>query len=324
MPLAGAGHRAGGGIGGWPMRRAPARYRHALWLGVLAAAAAVPFAGLLRPTPAAAQAGRGLTVPPWLAAGVAALLVLAASLRAARCLRAWFATRRVVRMARAVEWEPGAAQTIARCRRAFALNDIAVLASGHVPGPLACGTRHPVIVTPPALVNREPEDVVADVIGHEMAHVRRRDYAVNLACEILMIPLAWHPAARFLKRRVEETREMACDEMVAARLVEGPTYARSLVRVAELVTARMAPGHALGVTDGGSLEARLRRLLSGARLLGGRASRLRLAACAAVLIVIAGAAGWNSLRTVMATEPVPPRVAAPPLPPPPPPPPPPQ
>lgn len=307
-------------LAGWPMRRAPARYRHTLWLGALAASAVVPFAGLLRPSPAAAQAGHGLAVPPWLAAGVAALLVLVAGVRAVRCLRAWLVTRHVIRTARPVEWEPRAARTIARCRRAFALDEIAVLASGDGSGPLACGARHPVIVTPPALVNREPEDVVAAVIGHEMAHVRRRDYAVNLACEILMIPLAWHPAAHFLKRRIEETREMACDEMVAARLVEGRTYARSLVRVAELVTARMAPGHALGVTDGGSLEARLRRLLSDARLLGGRASRLRLAAGAAALVAITMAAGRNSLHTAAATEPAPPRVAAPPLPPPPPPP----
>jgi len=315
---------AAAAFGSWLMRRAPARYRHVLWLIALALCLVLPLYTVYPEAAAPALApalGRRLLIPMWFAGPLATLVGLTVLWRGVRCARAWFATRRVRRAARPAELAPQAATAVDRCRHAFQLGSVPILAAEELSGPVTCGTRKPVIVAPPELLDREPETVVAAMIGHEMAHIRRRDYGINLVCELLLIPLAWHPAALYVKRRIDETREVACDEMVASLVVEAPVYARSLVRVAELAAARLAPGYSLGVTDGGSLKDRVHRLVSGHVLLASRAARLRLAVGLAALVAVAAGASLSAVQPALDQPPPPPVALRPPPPPPPPPPP---
>ena len=50
----------------------------------------------------------------------------------------------------------------------------------------------------PEVMAADGEDLRAALL-HEMAHVLRRDYAVNLVCEVLTLPVCWHPALMALK-----------------------------------------------------------------------------------------------------------------------------
>ncbi len=62
--------------------------------------------------------------------------------------------------------------------------------------------------------------------------MQRRDFAKNLACELLSLPIAFHPILWLTRRHMAETREQLCDAL-AAQAVAGPQrYARSLLRLA--------------------------------------------------------------------------------------------
>jgi hypothetical protein len=114
--------------------------------------------------------------------------------------------------------------------------------------------------------------------------VARRDFAWNLAAEALLVPLAFHPAAWFLKRRLDETRELACDEAAAA-LHGRRAYARCLVALA----GAAAPRFAMGAIAPTLLHARVRALLSSRSERQQAFARLALALAGLALVAAASA-----------------------------------
>jgi Zn-dependent protease with chaperone function len=129
-------------------------------------------------------------------------------------------------------------------------------------GPMTCGIRRPVIVLPQALLAETSPTVITSILGHELAHVRRHDFLLNLFYELLFVPISFHPAAWFIKRRLEQTRELACDEMVAGPIVDVQSYVKSLFSVIRSQSLSRAHGCGLGVGDTERLQERFRAILS--------------------------------------------------------------
>jgi hypothetical protein len=114
-------------------------------------------------------------------------------------------------------------------------------------------------------------------MGHEMAHIKRRDFAFNLCYQLLSIPLAFHPAIVFIKRRINETRELACDEMVTERWLDALDYTRSLLRMADSAMGFHRPTYSLGVFEADILEERIMKLIERKPRLSGRGRTIILA-----------------------------------------------
>ena len=281
------------------LRRGPARLRHALWLVALAACVLLPAASLLPESPsplppvpeieisAAPPAGAiprsGFTVPelPTLPVGLLYSLFLAAG--AIRLSRSWWKAQDLVRTASPSPLPDAAIGR--RCREAFGLREVRILVSNRIPGPVTVGSA---ILLPPSFLSDCTPDELTSALGHEMAHVRRRDYALHLAGEALLLPIAFHPAVRMLRRRLAETREMACDEATVERLIGARAYARSLLSMAASISGLPRPALTLGVYQGDTadtLEERMKRLTDPRSRLG---KRLALASLSLALLVLAG------------------------------------
>jgi hypothetical protein len=99
--------------------------------------------------------------------------------------------------------------------------------------PYTIGAYRPLIVLPETFCTAGEERLLS-VIGHEMAHVARRDYLTNLICELALIPISFHPLAFVIKRQIDRTRELSCDELVSRKLLPPKLYARTLVWAADL------------------------------------------------------------------------------------------
>src|SRR5206468_8995299 len=117
-----------------------------------------------------------------------------------------------------------------KCQAAIGVTSVRILCSTAVPVPITVGIWKPLIILPERLLHDVDEEVLTSAIGHELVHVARRDYLANLIYEFISLPLSFHPAAAFLRRRIKQTRELCCDEAVATKLLRAETYARSLVR----------------------------------------------------------------------------------------------
>lgn len=134
---------------------------------------------------------------------------------------------------------------------------VRVLESSRVAVPTVVGWLEPVILLPASVLGRLPREQLALVLAHELAHVRRNDYLVNLLQLLVETLFFYHPAVAWLGHRVREDREHCCDDEVVARFGERLTYARALASLEQL-RAPAAP--ALAAT-GGDLYHRVDRIV---------------------------------------------------------------
>ena len=136
---------------------------------------------------------------------------------------------------------------------------VQLLESMLVEVPAVIGWVRPVILVPAsALTGLTPQQLEV-LLAHELAHVRRYDYVVNLVQCALETLLFYHPAVWWVSRRVREERENCCDDLVVALCGDRRLYATALVEMERLRPA--APRLALAAS-GGSLLSRVRRLVS--------------------------------------------------------------
>lgn len=107
--------------------------------------------------------------------------------------------------------------TLDRLARRLGLRErVRLLESARADSPLLIGWLRPVILVPAgAMLHLRPEALEA-VLAHELAHVRRADYLVNLLQSLAEALLFFHPCAWWLSGRIRELREHCCDDAAAA------------------------------------------------------------------------------------------------------------
>src|ERR1700730_6718549 len=106
-----------------------------------------------------------------------------------------------------------------------------------------------------------PAERIGIVLAHELAHVRRRDWLVQMAAEIVCAVYWFNPLLWLASRRLRLESEQAGDDAVLTSGVEGSTYASELVDLARAFTsARFVPAAAIARPS--SLERRVRAMLN--------------------------------------------------------------
>ncbi len=173
-----------------------------------------------------------------------------------------------------------------RCRSIFEV-DAAVARSDQARVPYTIGARRPLILLPAAFCSGADETRLLSVIGHEMAHVARRDFLSNLICELVSLPIAFHPLAFLIKRQIDRTRELACDELVTSHVLAPRVYARSLLWAADVSRQYSAQPFVLSILDGKILEERIMRLTRNKSRLGPGPARVLMLAAISLLCVSA-------------------------------------
>ena len=232
------------------VRTSPPRVQHRVWLLGTGLAILLPMGGLwglysqarsVAFAPAAVQ-------PPDLAQRMAlAAWVFASAYAAARFARTAIASRRARRRSTPLGETRGVELRLSPPELESA-------------GPLLIGIRRPTVLIPVFLNEPANAGLLRAALAHELAHVRRNDMLAYVLSELALIPLAFHPATWWLRRRLSESRELACDEQ-AARETQSPIdYARALLEIGRRAL-QPAPLHSLGVADSGMLERRIRALV---------------------------------------------------------------
>src|SRR5881628_3787911 len=138
---------------------------------------------------------------------------------------------------------------------------VRVLGSAVVQVPAVIGWLRPMILLPAsALTGLTPLQLDA-LLAHELAHVRRYDYVVNLLQSVVETLLFYHPAAWWVSQQVREEREHCCDDLAVAVCGDAHFYATALLSMERLRVT--PPAFALAAAGrGGTLMGRIRRLLA--------------------------------------------------------------
>jgi beta-lactamase regulating signal transducer with metallopeptidase domain/peptidoglycan/xylan/chitin deacetylase (PgdA/CDA1 family) len=194
---------------------------------------------------------------PWLVfAWLAGVLLLAS-----RFVGAWLLVMRLRRSAAPVaeRFEELLARVSEHLRVSRAVE---LCQSALVEVPTVVGHLRPLILIPAgAFVGLTPRELEA-VLAHELAHVRRYDYVINLLQTAVETLLFYHPAAWWLSGCVRAEREHACDDAAVEATGDVLLYARALTALEQLRGA-CAPTAALALAaNGGSLMQRIQRLVN--------------------------------------------------------------
>ena len=122
--------------------------------------------------------------------------------------------------------------------------------------PGVVGWLRPVLLLPPAAAMGLTATQLEAVLAHELAHVRRRDYLVNMIQIVVETLFFYHPVVWWTSRQIRLERELCCDDIAVAACGNPVEYARGLAALARRQLTPLAQA-----ATGGPLMYRVRRLL---------------------------------------------------------------
>ena len=139
-------------------------------------------------------------------------------------------------------------------------SSVELLASGIARTPMMMGHLKPVILIPASMLSGLSEDQLEAIIAHELAHIYRKDYWINLLQSVLEIIFFFHPAVWWMSSVVRAEREKCCDDLAVSLCGNSLAYVKALARVEEIKLNQPELALAFGGKEGGLLH-RIERIL---------------------------------------------------------------
>lgn len=197
---------------------------------------------------------RFATLLPWMVAlWLAGVLVL--SLRFAGGLAVAHRLKRIETSSVVQLWQE---KLSALSRQLRISRPVRLCASALVEVPTVIGWLRPMILVPAsAITGLSPRQLEA-LLAHELAHIKRYDYLVNLLQTAVETLLFYHPAVWWISNEIRIEREHCCDDLAVSASGDVIVYARALAALEQIRS--VAPPLAVAA-NGGSLLGRIQRLV---------------------------------------------------------------
>ncbi len=195
---------------------------------------------------------------PWLVA----VWIAGVAVFSVRLIGGWRLTRRLRSIGvgpSPQEWQEALAELI-RLMRVSA--PVRLLTSSLVTVPTVVGWIRPVILMPVTALTGLPLEQVRALLAHELAHICRQDYVVNVLQSIAEAVLFYHPAVWWVSEQIRVEREACCDDLAVEASGDVLVYVHALVDLESQRRARLNTTFKTALAaDGGSLVNRIRRLI---------------------------------------------------------------
>jgi len=127
--------------------------------------------------------------------------------------------------------------------------------------PVTWGHWQPKVLLPPT-ARQWSRDRMLIVLRHELAHVRRRDWLVQVGAMIVRSVYWFHPLVWLACARLRLESERACDDAVLAGGISGPHYASQLLELARAFVEGRQPAPVAALAGRSTLERRVRAMLA--------------------------------------------------------------
>ena len=223
------------------------------------------------------QASTGMSVPAalrllWAAGAVLLLAFLANALRQVRAVRR-----------SGIPWLAGQTAAQALARESGIRRPLTVILHEDLPAPVTFGWSRPTIVLPMDARDWSESDLRRAFV-HELEHVRRGDWPMQLAARAICAGYWFHPLVWVAWRQLCLESERACDDAVVNR-AEQADYAEQLVTLAERL-ARSQAQPVLSMANRSDLSVRVRAVLDRTQLRGRAGASLVAATVAAASVFV--------------------------------------
>ena len=227
-------------------------------------------------TPAVLRSSRPslavLLITGWLAGIAFSLIPMIAGLWKIRLLRRW-----------GLPWGDGQGIVDRLALDTGIHRRVAVLLHESLPGPIASGMLHPVILLPPDAETWKREDLNRALV-HELEHVRRGDCMINVLARAACALYWFHPFVWIAWRQLRLEAERCCDDAVLERS-EATAYADQLVGLARKLS-EAAKSPLLAMANRADLAVRVGAVLDGRQRRGRAGPLLVTLGCAATAAIV--------------------------------------
>jgi len=233
----------------------------------------------------------GFNLPLGLLAAIAIIYAAITAYFIARFVWRWKNLRDLQSASTEIVLAGQAARFLKQCEERFGIDGVRFAASTRIFGPLTMGFRRALILLPAGMASGLADAEMRTVIAHEFAHLRRNDFLKNAICELIALPVSYHPLLSLTRERILQSREMVCDQM-AAEIDGRGAYGRSLLRLASQLAEGMTPRtpHAIGIFDANTFERRIMKLTEKQREMRGLRRLAVVALCLAFAVGVCGSA----------------------------------
>ncbi|NJK96934.1 MAG: M56 family metallopeptidase [Bacteroidales bacterium] len=109
--------------------------------------------------------------------------------------------------------------------------EIVVLQSFLIEIPATLGFLKPVILLPVSLFSGLSTSQIESIIAHELAHIQRRDYLLNIFQSVIEILFFYHPAVWWISSVARTERENCCDDIAVEITGDKISYAKALANI---------------------------------------------------------------------------------------------
>jgi bla regulator protein blaR1 len=152
---------------------------------------------------------------------------------------------------------------IALCHNLHINKPVTLLESAILKLPVVFGELKPIILVPLGLLSQLSPEQVEAILIHELAHIRRHDFLVNLLQNIVETVFFFNPALLWLSSLIRDERENCCDDMVIAHTRNKKQYVESLISFQELSMYNRSASTAIVAFAGrkSSFVSRIRRIV---------------------------------------------------------------
>lgn len=131
--------------------------------------------------------------------------------------------------------------------------------------PITWGHFKPIVLLPVGLLTSLTPDQIEALIIHELAHIRRSDFLINLIQSTIEILFFYHPVVWWLSHSLRQEREMCCDDFAVAICKDAITYADALTRIQSFNHSPQLSLAMTAIGKKGQLTARIHRLFTSPR-----------------------------------------------------------
>ena len=126
------------------------------------------------------------------------------------------------------EWQQALSKLAAKIRLS---RPVPLLVSALVQVPTVVGWLRPVVLVPVGALGGLPAEYLEALLLHELAHIRRQDYLVNMLQSVAEALLFYHPAVWWVSGHIRAERELCCDDVAVSVFGNALTYASALAHL---------------------------------------------------------------------------------------------
>ena len=132
--------------------------------------------------------------------------------------------------------------------------------SNQIDAPITFGWLNPIVLLPIAICNQLTTKEIETILIHEIAHILRKDYIINIIISLNQTILFFNPFSILLNKEMSLQREIACDLVVIKNNPQKVEYMKALLKIAEHVNKRIQKNAPLVIGILGSQSELLKRI----------------------------------------------------------------